>query len=218
MIKFRTFKTKIGHILSNRIVSDYDGLEAMSLRLRMYFATLEKNIQEQNKKILEELENEEPEVKSSMLNDEFIDNSLNHFNDLLLQSFIISLLSYFETQLKKIAKTCDEELSLKQRFKKYTHRIAFNYKEYIKNNLIAELQEQESVFIEVEKWINLRNYIVHKDNERRPDPNFLSENEIKLIEDNVHFKNNQVVKNLIDLVFSYLYSIVELSDEQTEFK
>lgn len=152
MFTGRSFNNEFAGVLNECIVNEGDGTYFIHLRFRHYLESLEKHINDDNELILEELKNDEPEVRSTMLKAPHIDNSLNYFKQELLASSLVAIYSYLDNKLDEIAKICKRFLCQNISINKYKKiykipvsdlekNLAFIYIEILKSDTPSLLSE-----------------------------------------------------------------------------
>jgi len=163
MFQARTFKNEFAIELNYLYEFDvyFDGI-----RLHQNISTLDKKIKEDNDQIISELVHEDPDVKTSILNQVNVSNALYDFHDMLFKSFLITTYSWLEKSLKEICVICAKHNSLPNytslRRGKYRHCTDLSApKEYLTEYLKIDIHEFDDFWNGFDLYTKLRKSIVH---------------------------------------------------------
>jgi hypothetical protein len=204
MVRGRKLKNKFAEELISCLENETNGKYQIFLRYELYLEKLDSHIQESNKKIKEDLEKEDGELRSSLLQQSDIDNSLNYFSDLLYKSILVSIFSYLELKVSEIAEICEAHVSTDKKinnFKKSGRNLGFleAHLEFI-NSEIVHIINYEEIALDIKNWKDIRNYIVHHNpTEKLPSQSFLEGNFMRIEYSTLKFLNKQSASNFLTL-------------------
>ena len=132
--------------------------------IQLYFADLFNYSKEKQKAIEEEFLNENPEIKSSILQQPNYSLYSKKFDDLLAKSIIVTLISNFEFNLINLIDLLINEGYIKdKKFKKPSNAIIRKCLNFIYEN--SSIQVEDFGYETFEIFIKLRNSIIHNNSE-----------------------------------------------------
>ena len=152
----------------NYIFDAPDGIYFSFLRLRIFIDSVHEQIISSNEKLVSELQKEDPEVYSSMLNQLDIDCSLNYFQDFLLQSIFITSYTLLEYKLRDICLVCGKHKNknYKEYRKKNGHKSELSaFKGFLEDILNLNMGSLVDSWNKLEDYQKLRKSIIHGESE-----------------------------------------------------
>ncbi|WP_320168180.1 hypothetical protein [Mangrovibacterium marinum] len=224
MFEGRKFKNDFANKLNACYEDETNGVYATCLRFKQYVQTLKDKIEDDNRRIMSEIKREDEDVARSMLNQEDNVNQLGFFTDMLLQSTVVAIYSYFDIKLAELARICAKHSTKKCSINWYGKKEHTNdnrtpsdfekHHAFLKNETIPELAGSEELFQQLLKWKNLRLFIVHKNETKFKEIDVNYFRSIGITQSWVSFNNEESVINFIELANRYLTSIVDLVNEK----
>ena len=221
MFVARTFINPFSIELNDCNENDEDGVYMTVRRFEQFICNLKKKIDEDNERILCEIQKEEKDIAISLLNQLDVSNSIHYFSDTLLKSFIVSIYSFFEHKLNQISLICKRHLKLKTQTKNYAKKVkgANSYIEkynfLLTSEVIPNLKNYESKFDTIKKWKELRNLIVHNNSIIKSNyPDISSFPTISIVDEVIKIVGDKDVLDFLYLVEAYLKIVVDLTNEK----
>ncbi len=144
----------------------YSGVYFDIYRFKQFLIDFENQLSKTNEKIMAELKNEELDVKISMLRQPHIDNSINHFLDILRSNSMITIYAYLEAKLFELTNLIKEHLPQKLTLQVYIKQK--NRKKpkivmmlsYFEEELELELDSKKEIG-KIEDFRFIRECIIH---------------------------------------------------------
>ncbi len=221
MFESRQFKNQFAIDLNYCFENNVDGVYDTVRRFNQYLLTLQSRIEEDNKRIREEIRNESEDVALSMLNDESTQNQLYFFSDMLLQSTVVAIYSYLDIKLAELATICAKHSTkkcsinwYKYNKKKETISDIEKHHAFLQNEIIPELVGSDELFQQLLKWKNLRLFLVHKNEKKFKDKDSDFFRSIKVSKSGISFSSNDDILDFLKLVDDYLNAIVNYTNEK----
>jgi len=222
MFQARTYKNEFAKELND--VYDY-GAYFEAIRLQQFVSTIDIKINEDNEKIISDLAGEDPDVKTSILSQIDVSNSLFSFHDMLFKSLLITTYSLLENRLKEICNICANHNALpkystlrKNKYSSFTDLSA--PKEYFIDELKIDFHEIEDLWNGLKKYTIVRKSIIHYNCEIDPSEflKYFESDKNIIIEDDGHIEILDkifVIKFVKDSV-NLLQSLIELINKKFE--
>ena len=218
--KSRHFVNEFSEELNFTYENESDGILITSLRFKYFTNSITKQIGKENDAILKEVQKEEPDVRLNMIGQFHYDSSLNYFTDNVLKSNLVSIYSFFEHSLIRIAKICESHNTVTKPLIKFK-KGSYIYKShtFLKTQIIPNLDKQ-NLFEKIEFYNKIRNDIVHHNSELLNFNHLLFSHEaLEIKNKTIHLLDKSFVLDFLELITSYLRNLIkELNDKYSLVK
>jgi len=219
MFEGRAFKNEFANELNACYEDETNGVYATCLRFKQYVQTLKDKIEADNRRILAEIKGEDEDVARSMLNQVDNINHLDFFTDMLFQSAIVAIYSYFDIKLAELAGICEKH-NEGNKIKKVADfggkKISpiIKNKNFLLSEIIPELVQAAQIFDKILLWRDLRNFIVHGSISKKTKKKLIFAYSIKITTNHVAFENINPIVDFLELTKNYLSCIVDYTNEK----
>jgi hypothetical protein len=218
----RTFKNRFAEELFSLSQDQSSGFHSTHIRFEIYLGDLTRQIEAVNRSTLEQLKNESQGIAWSVLQQPDIDAQLNYFSNILQSGLIISIYTYFESQLSVIHEVCKRSEGWSVEFTPNNAQclgastVITTIKRITNWALNEDCTEESPLKLlgEVEHWVNLRIDLTHRNGTAAnlPKP-FLKKNSITITNQSIILSNISV-QNFNNLVYDVLTEIVNKLDKK----
>jgi hypothetical protein len=209
--KSREFRNKFSEEINALNEDENDGIYITNKRFQYFIDSLTNQIETNNNEILKEIEEEDSDVRISMLSQFDVDSNLNYFSDTILKSILVAIYSNFENRLDKISEICEENLVLKKGIKDFKKGSIINKRnDFLKSEVIPEVSSLKSDFDKILVWNQIRNDIVHNNSMvDRFNPDKFDHPSLIVKYDRIILKDRIVILEFLNLTSKYLMNIID---------
>ena len=214
MFESRTFINEFSENINATAENDIDGIFITIQRFAQYISTLKKKVDADNINILKLLKSiDENEALSLSIRPDIV-NQLDYFSNILLQSSIVSIYSFFDTKLEQLAIICKKHVPNTKTIDSFRYSGDQSYIEkhnsFLKSEIIPDLEVYSDNFERMLIWKNVRNYIVHRSKRSADMLDLTFLNSITSENGKLHIKDEKDILEFLILVEYYLEMVIDL--------
>lgn len=214
--KPRSFKNSFSVEINDLNENEIDGIIITNKRFKYFIESVSQQIENDNKKILEEFQGEEYDVASSMLNQFHVDSNLNYFLDTILKSNLVAIYSNFENRLDEISEICKRNLPKTKCTCEFKNGSIINKRNaFLKSEIIPKIDSLKSDFNQILIWNRIRNDIVHNNSiTSKFNPESYNHSSLIIEHNKILFKNSNIIIEFLELTSKYLMNIIDYINEK----